>query len=72
MERVITLEHQVLTLRDKLSVVTEVLVDQGISSESEIKSRSEKIRREVGFDLETLERDHEEAASGNKDPVPPP
>ena len=44
-----TLEDQVLTLKDILSVVTEVLVDQGISSESEIKSRSEKIRRERGL-----------------------
>ncbi len=49
MERVAALEQQVITLENMLSVVKDVLVDQGITSESEIKSRSEKIRRERGL-----------------------
>ncbi len=46
MERVVNLENQVLTLEDMLFAVTEVLEDQGISSKTDLKSRSEKIRRE--------------------------
>ena len=46
MERVITLEQQVIALEDMLSAVTEVLEDQGITSKADLKSRSEKIRKE--------------------------
>ena len=46
MERVITLEHQVLTLSDTLFAIAEVLIDQGISSKADIKSRYENIRKD--------------------------
>ncbi len=46
MERVVFLEQQILTLENMLSVVTEVLEDQGITSKSDLNSRSEKIRKD--------------------------
>ena len=46
MERIITLENQVLALEDMLFAVTEVLEDQGITSKADLKSRSEKVRTE--------------------------
>ncbi len=46
MERVFTLEQQVLSLVDTLFAITEVLEDQGITSKADLKSRSEKVRTE--------------------------
>ncbi len=48
MERVVALEQQVLTVENMLFVVTEVLVDQGITSKADLNSRSERIRKDRG------------------------